>query len=291
LADGAPTGDNRKIRGHRSLRVVVVAAAVGAGLLIAISARSSKSAPDEFLRVVVSGRATVVAEPGGRDCRTRCVWRYDHGTRVRLRVRSAAGARFLGWQGDCTGMHCRLGLTRARRVIARFSQPGSEGLQSWSFHVDCAPVGTTIAELVGSRLGADGAPLEMGGAFRPHLRGLKQQHLLDPPCRVGGTRTFVEIDDVAVSGPVVRQGDADVVTHVLDTRLRTPNRAVKTLRVEIDAAWLRAGVPVPDFPSQPARIDLQGFVFWDTGHLVGESREPSGWELHPVAAWLPALGR
>lgn len=268
-----------------------MAAAVGAALLIAISARSSKSTPDVVLRVVVSGRAIVVAEPGGKACRTRCVWRFEHGTQVRLRAAPASGVRFLGWQGGCAGTKCRLRLTRARRVIARFDQPGSSGLQSWSFHVDCTPVKTTVAALVGSRLGADAAPLEAGGAFRPHLRGPAQQHLVDPLCRIRGARTFVEIDDVAISGPVVRQGDGDVVTHVLDTRLTTPNPFVKTLRVEIDATWLRAGVPLADFPSQPARIDLQGFVYWDTGHLVGELREPSGWELHPVAAWLPALGR
>ena len=279
------------ISGRRSLRLVVVAAAVGAALLIAISARSSKSSPDVALRVVVSGRAAVVAEPGGAVCRTRCVWRFDHGARVRLRAAPPPGVRFLGWQGDCAGTACRLHLTHGRRVIARFAQRGREALRSWSFHVDCVPVKTTIAALVGSRPGPDGAPLESGGAFRPHLRGPRQQHLVDPPCRIGGARTFVEIDDVAISGPVVRQGDGDVVTHVLDTRVPTRNPLVKTLRVEIDATWLRAGVPLADFPSQPARIDLQGFVYWDTGHLVGEIREPSGWELHPVSAWLPALRR
>lgn len=175
-------------------------------------------------------------------------------------------------------------------MIARFRTTRSAGLQSWSASTGCRPVKTTIAKLVGSTTGPGGVPLEAGGRFQPHLRGPRQQHLLRPPCLIGGTPTFVEIDDVAISGAVLRAADGDVVTHALDTGSRERNPYLRTLRVEIDATWLRAGAAIRDFPSQPARIDLQGFVYWNTGHSLSEPPEPSGWELHPVSAWLPAAG-
>jgi hypothetical protein len=242
------------------------------------------------LRVVVSGPAEVTVDPGRHRCRARCRFAFERGTRVRLRAASAQGARFRGWAGACSASACAFPLRRSRTVIARFDASGSKALQSWSAFTDCRPVKTTIAAIVGSALGPGGVPLEPGGAFRPHLRGPQQQHLLHPQCSVRGTPTFVELDDVAISGSVVRAADGDVVTHVLDTRSREPNPYLRTLRVEIDATWLRAGAAIRDFPSQPARIDLQGFVYWNTGHSVNEPPEPSGWELHPVSAWLPAAG-
>jgi hypothetical protein len=239
------------------------------------------------LRLVVSGRARVTAEPGGRSCRAQCRFVYRRGTRVRLRVLPAGGVRFRGWGGACSGDDCTVPLGHPRTVIARFD--GSSELRSWSTFTGCRPVKTTIAKIVGARTGADGAPLERGGGFQPHLRGA-QLHLLRPPCALRGTRTLVELDDVAISGPVIRAADGDVVAHLLDTRSSARNPFLRTLRAEIDATWLRAGAALRDFPAQPARIDVQGFVYWNTGHGVGEPPEPSGWELHPVSAWLPAAG-
>lgn len=281
------------IRGRRSLRLVVVAAVTGIAVLVAIAAaHSSKEAAREVtLRVVVSGRAKVVAEPGGRVCRTRCVWRYEQGKDVRLRVTPARGVRFLGWQGDCRGKRCHPSLAASKRVIARFAQAGDRGLQSWSFHTPCRPIKTTIAEIVGSRLSPTGGPAEEGGGFKPHLRGPAQQHLLNPPCRLGGKGIFVELDDVAISGDVDHvQADGDVTTHVFDTRRPDiKNPYFKTVQLELDGTWFRAGLALPDFPAQPARIDVQGFVFWDTVHLYDEWHDYSGWELHPVSAWLPTM--
>jgi Divergent InlB B-repeat domain len=266
----------------------VVVAAVGvaaAGLVLA--ARRGPSGKVE-LRVVVSGPAEVRIEPGDRSCRTRCRFRLERGKRVSVTADPAEGARFLRWQGACAGSRCSFPIDRAGTVVARFA--GDAGLQSWSAFTDCRPVKTTIAEVLGMRVGRGGAPLEAGGSFRPHLRGPRQQHLLRPPCAIRGTSTFVELDGLAISGPVLRAADGDVVTHVIDPQGRQPNPYLRTLRLEIDATWLRAGAAIRDFPSQPARIDVQGFVYWNTGHGLAEPPEPSGWELHPVSSWLPAAG-
>jgi hypothetical protein len=240
------------------------------------------------LRVVVSGRAAVTAQPGGHVCRTRCEWRIRARRRLRLGVRPAAGVRFDRWAGACSGRRCALSLRRDRTVVARFVQRGDRGLQSWSFQTRCVPTRTTIGEIIGRAVAPGGVPLEAGGGFVPHLRGATQRHLLSPPCSVRGAPAFVEIDDVQISGPVLHQGDGDIVTHLYDDRARVRNPYLKTLRVEIDATWLTAGAAPPDFPAQPARVDVQGWVFWDTGPYVLEAREPSRWELHPLSAWLPA---
>jgi hypothetical protein len=240
------------------------------------------------LRVVVAGRAVVRADPGGRVCRTRCAWRVTPGTGLRLSAAPAAGVRFDRWAGACSGRRCAVRVRRDRTVIARFEQRGDRGLQSWSFQTRCVPRRATIGEIIGRSVTPGGVPLEPGGGFVPHLRGGTQRHLLSPPCEVRGTPSFVEIDDVAISGPVLHQGDGDVVAHLYDDRSQARNPYLKTLRVELDATWITAGVAPPDFPAQPARVDVQGWVFWDTGPYVLEAREPSRWELHPVSAWLPA---
>ena len=70
---------------------------------------------------------------------------------------------------------------------------------SWSSHTACKPVRTTIPEILGTAENASHGATETGGRFQPHFRGPDQQHQLNPACEIGGTPTFVEIDDVFVS--------------------------------------------------------------------------------------------
>jgi hypothetical protein len=155
--------------------------------------------------------------------------------------------------------------------------------------VQCTPVRTSLPEILGSQQNAAGGATEAGGRFQPHLRGLAQQHLLNPPCAVEATPTFVEVHDVVVVSPPSPGGDGDIVANLTD-----PNRSdiasplMKSLRAEIDGTWLNAHVAPAAFPPVGTHIDVQGFVFWDPGHVDAAWHFFSGWELHPVAAWRPA---
>ncbi|HEX6489783.1 MAG TPA: hypothetical protein VF002_00250 [Gaiellaceae bacterium] len=199
--------------------------------------------------------------------------------------------RFLGWQDACAGTgHCTVQLEADRTVVARYAQRGSAWLRAWNFHTSCRPVKTTIPQILGAEVGPMGGASESGGRFQPHLRGEPEQHLLNPPCFIGSTPTFVELDDVQIVTTEGKQLDADDTATVID-----PNRPgiaspyLKRIHVEIDGTWFMAGVAPALLPPPPARIDLQGFVFWDTGHVGAAWHSYSGWELHPVAGWTATL--
>jgi hypothetical protein len=172
--------------------------------------------------------------------------------------------------------------------VAGFAQ--ITALTSWSPHVSCAPVRTTIPEILGAQEGPERGATEEGGRFQPHLRAFAQQHLLNPPCEVGGTPAFVEVDDVVITKAPNRSADRDDSTNLTQAdRPDITNPYMKTLRAEIDGTWFEAGVAPLEWPrALGTRLDVQGFVFWDPGHVHAEGHAYSGWELHPVAAWRRA---
>jgi hypothetical protein len=151
-------------------------------------------------------------------------------------------------------------------------------------------VRTTIPEILGSQEGPEHGATEAGGRFQPHLRDIAQQHLLDPPCALGGTPTFVEVDDVVVTTAPNRSADGDDSTNLTQAdRPDITNPNMKTLHAEIDGTWFAAHVAPPLWPTTLAtRLDVQGFVFWDPAHVHEAWHQYSGWELHPVAAWRRA---
>jgi hypothetical protein len=271
------------------VRLLAVMLAVGVGLLVAVSARSQKPSPTKLLRVVVAGRATVVAQPRGLKCRARCVWRFSHGTKLKLRVRPQRGVGFLGWQGDCKGRRCSVVLNRPLTVYARFAQRGGAGLRAWSFHTSCRPIRTTLAAILGSQTDSDGGATEPGGAFQPHLRGGNQNHLLNPPCSVAGKGVFVELDGVETADNSSPQDDGDITTYITDPTVSPRDPHLGRMHVEIDGTWLSAGVAPSSLPGRGTRVDVQGFVYWDVSHVSDGWHDYTGWELHPVAAWLPAM--
>jgi len=258
-----------------------------AGLLALPLAAGGASRPPIRVLVLVRGDGAVDAKPVARTCRSRCVWRFRRGAVEHLTARPAAERRFVGWSGACSGQsECTIKVTRRRTVVARF---GLQALVSWSQHVQCTPVRTSLPEILGSQQNAAGGATEAGGRFQPHLRARAQQHLLNPPCSVDGTPTFVEVHDVVVATQPVPGGDGDLVANLTD-----PNRSdiasplMKTLRAEIDGTWFDAKVAPAPLPPVGTHIDVQGFVFWDPGHVDASWHSFSGWELHPLAAWRPA---
>lgn len=173
-------------------------------------------------------------------------------------------------------------------MVAAFAPITS--LTSWSPHVTCTPVRTTIPEILGTAENPNHGATEAGGRFQPHLRGGAQQHLLNPPCDVGATPAFVEVDDVVVSTMHGRGADGDDSANLTQAdRPDIANPYMKTLHAEIDNTWISAAVAPPFFPPLGTRIDVQGFVFWDPAHVNDEWHQYSGWELHPVAAWRAAV--
>ena len=243
------------------------------------------------LRVVVTGYGTVTA--GRHVCGRRCTWSFRAGALVRVRAQPGMGTSFAGWRGACSGRTgCAIRIPARRAVQARFAP--IRRLVSWSTHTSCTPVRTTIPELLGTQESPAHGATEEGGRFQPHFRGGAQQHQLNPACEIGGTPTFVEIDDVFISRAPNRSSDQDDSTNLTQAdRPDITNPYMKMIHVEIDGTWIEAQVAPPFWPNKlGTRLDVQGFVFWDPAHLGDAWHGYSGWELHPVAAWRrrPAAG-
>lgn len=79
------------------------------------------------LTVTTGAGGSVVSSPSGIDCGARCVAAYATGTAVTLLPRPAAGYRFVGWGGACTGTQaCVVTLTASAAVQASFA-PAAAG--------------------------------------------------------------------------------------------------------------------------------------------------------------------
>jgi hypothetical protein len=265
---------------RRALLLLLVAAALG--LPIVAGGTGNRRVT---LRVSVQGDGAVVV--GARACRSQCTWSFPVGTRVRFQAQEEMGTRFVRWRGVCSSHRpsCTLSLRKGGALMARFASITT--LTSWSPHVRCTPVRTTIPEILGTQENLDHGATEVGGRFQPHLRGGLQQHLLNPPCEVGGTPTFVEVDDVVVVNMHGRGHDGDDSVNLTQAdRPDIANPNMKTLHAEIDGTWFTAEVAPRFWPDEiGTRIDVQGFVFWDPAHVDDAWHQYSGWELHPVAAW------
>ena len=263
------------------------------GLIVAVLGAAAlgipfggRSATSRTVAVRVSVRGSGLVEVGALRCRSRCTWRFPRGSVRRFRALPSLGQRFSSWRGRCTSRRpaCTVTLRNGGALIGTFAPIAA--LVSWSAHVHCKPLRTEIPEILGSQEGPEHGATEDGGRFQPHLRGLAQQHLLDPPCTVEGTPTFVEVDDVVITTMPNRSGDADDSLNLTQTRPDIANPYMKTLHAEIDGTWIVAGVNPPLWPAAlGTRLDVQGFVYWDISHVHDAWHQYSGWELHPVAAW------
>jgi hypothetical protein len=70
-----------------------------------------------------TGRGTVTSSPAGIDCGQACVADFGVGAKVTLTATAAAGSRFAGFSGACTGTgSCRVTMDQAREVTATFEK-------------------------------------------------------------------------------------------------------------------------------------------------------------------------
>jgi hypothetical protein len=248
---------------------------------VAIGEASSKAS----VRVVVRGDGEIGAS--GRVCRSTCTWRVPAGTKtLRMVARPRAWSRFFRWSGACVGTRtsCTIGRASGRTVVGDFRSAAT--LPSWNTHVTCRAVLTTIETILGSDRSPLGGATEQGGGFQPHLAGEVNRRLLTPPCALGRVSTFVEVHSVTVAEPPEHSSDGDWVVNLTSS----PGAAnpMTTIHVEEDTVWIAAGAAPPLLPAMGTRIDVQGFVFWDPGHVTEAYHSFSGWELHALTAWRPA---
>jgi hypothetical protein len=70
-----------------------------------------------------TGKGTVTSSPAGIDCGQACEAGFGVGTKVTLVATAAAGSRFAGFSGSCTGTgSCRVTMDEAREVTATFEK-------------------------------------------------------------------------------------------------------------------------------------------------------------------------
>lgn len=117
---------------------------------------------------------------------------------------------------------------------------------------------------------------------------------LAPPCKSAGGGTFVQINNLLVASKTqVIYSDGDYAFNLIDDNDPDPNVYMRTIHVEDSATFQQAGIgpPLTITPGLATtlvagqRIDIQGFVFWDTGHTTDAWHSHSGWEIHPLASW------
>ncbi|MDA0178915.1 hypothetical protein OJ997_01310 [Solirubrobacter phytolaccae] len=98
---------------------------VSTALCVAINSigmmTTGSPAPNRTLTVAKSGSGTVTSAPGGISCGATCSASFTDGAVVTLTATAAAGSRFSGWSGACTGTgSCEVELLEARSVTATF---------------------------------------------------------------------------------------------------------------------------------------------------------------------------
>ncbi len=77
--------------------------------------------PQETLSVAFQGAGTVRSDQPGLACTTTCSTQWDQASQVRLTATPAAGTRFIGWTGACSGASvCDLTMNTAESTVAVF---------------------------------------------------------------------------------------------------------------------------------------------------------------------------
>jgi hypothetical protein len=137
---------------------------------------------------------------------------------------------------------------------------------SWNPAVNCIPVVATIEAIVGTQTNASGGATQAGGWYGGQT--IPSKTSLTPPCTVNGAPMFVELHDVNVEAMTCNSfsgDDGDCWGNLWDNSADSMT-LVNQIHVEIAGTWITAGT-APSVPATNTQIDIQGFVFWDPGHL------------------------
>ena len=226
----------------------------------------------------------------------------------RLRVGAVALCLLLllGW----------LGPARTSGVLENKLSPTS--VASWNQSVSCSATIVTISTVLGSAYPSQslqGSQYQINGS----AGGVPYKRALSPPCSLANVNgqtvsTFVEVDNLTLQNYFYETRDCSANYWPIngggpfgETMCDSTGDVYESVsyngfvHVEIDQDWMVKGycgpatnncnnntiarVPMPCTIPVPcasnARINIQGFVYWD----------PEGqWEIHPFTAWEPATG-
>jgi fibronectin type 3 domain-containing protein len=167
----------------------------------------------------------------------------------------------------------------------RSKTPASAATASWNPAVSCVPVVTTIEQIIGTQTNSNGGATQAGGWYGGQT--IPDKTSLTPPCTVNGAPMFVELHNVNVEGMQCNSftggNDGDCWGNLWDNSTGSMT-LLNQIHAEIAGTWITAGI-APSVPATNSQIDIQGFVYWDTGHLTDAWHSYSGWEVHPVSAW------
>lgn len=191
------------------------------------------------------------------------------------------------------------------------SSPDDPAPTSWNNRLNLHPVRTTLAEILGTGVNAQGGATREGGWHggvaladlrrykdRKVVGGEDQRRMVPPPATVNGVPVLVEVDNVEIvwlyDNGDVPGTDHDTSGNACTVGVDRGNRSC--MHIEIDGEWKAKGWAPPDFPLNTP-IDVQGYLYWDVPHEeegVPFDSAPShyirghyatGWEIHPVSAW------
>lgn len=203
-------------------------------------------------------------------------------------------------------------------VASAFSVPLTDS--SWNPAVKCQAIVLTAEQFIGSvpnprqhppSQGADysGGALKLAGNYPPGTNAPSStwekvaysKRSTNPPCNVRLSNstlapTLVEIRGLTVTGVSLTGECGSVFPHICDETFHLCNAvlapncsdnypdSMHMFHAEIDMYWVRNHI-APPAPSSGYTIDVQGFAYWDDGHLQDAWHAFSGWELHPLTAW------
>lgn len=126
------------------------------------------------------------------------------------------------------------------------------------------------------------------------MPGIPNKRSTSPPCTVNGNTTFVEIHGIQMLTTTYAIEDCaqystgnfcDTTFNAKDPNCANSDVYLCQMHMEIDQAWKSAGTAPQNPPVTTQLLDVQGFVFWDDGHLNNSWHSFSGWEIHPISAW------
>lgn len=125
------------------------------GATCTVTMNSNKTVTATFSRVTYAltvnkiGQGTVTSSPAGISCGSDCGENYNSGTVVALTATPAAGWKFDGWSGACTGATCSVTMSSNQTVTATFS------LITYTLTVNKTGQGTVTSTPAGISCGAD----------------------------------------------------------------------------------------------------------------------------------------
>ena len=107
-----------------------------------------------------TGSGTIASVPTGIDCGSDCTESYAGGTSVTLTATPAAGSKFAGWSGACTGTgSCTVTMSAAKSVAATFT-----ALPKYTLTVVKSGTGTVTSDPAGIACGSDCSEAYISGS-------------------------------------------------------------------------------------------------------------------------------